>query len=189
MARPQSPDFDKRKDAIVTAAAALFAKRGFLGTSVSDLADACATSKSLIYHYFKSKEDILFAVMSRHLDDLLDIAVDEGSLPIERIRELTHGFMAAYVEAADFQKVLLNELDNLPPQARSDIVKRQRLLITRVERDIAHLHPAAEKGELRARTMLYFGMINWAHTWFRLDGEITPGRLADLAVDTMLGES
>ncbi len=54
MARPQSPDYDKRRDAIVSAAAHLYARRGFQGASVADLAKACGTSKALIYHYFPS---------------------------------------------------------------------------------------------------------------------------------------
>jgi AcrR family transcriptional regulator len=188
MARPQSADFDKRKEAIVTAAAQLFARRGFLGASVADLAEACATSKSLIYHYFQSKEDILFAVMSRHLNDLLNISTEEAS-PEDRLRALTHGFMSAYVDAADFQKVLLNELDNLPPPSRQTIVKRQRQLISRVEKEVTALRPYMSKAELRALTMLYFGMINWAHTWFRPGGAISPKQFANLAVDTFLGKT
>ena len=41
MARPQSPDYDKRRDAILAAAARLYARRGFQGASVADLAKAC----------------------------------------------------------------------------------------------------------------------------------------------------
>jgi AcrR family transcriptional regulator len=71
MARPQSPDYDKRREAIVATAASLYARRGFPGASVSDLAKACGSSKSLIYHYFPSKDDILYDVMAAHLDALV----------------------------------------------------------------------------------------------------------------------
>ena len=70
MARTQSADYDRRKQAIVETAASLFAKRGFLGTSVADIAQACRTSKALVYHYFSSKEDVLYAAMSAHLGRL-----------------------------------------------------------------------------------------------------------------------
>ena len=49
MARPQAADYDDRRAAIVEQAARLYAERGFLGASLSDLAKACKTSKSLIY--------------------------------------------------------------------------------------------------------------------------------------------
>ena len=78
MARPQSPDYDKRRETILAAAARLYAKRGFTGTSVSDLATACNTSKSLIYHYFPSKDDTLYSVMETHLDALVDAAQASG---------------------------------------------------------------------------------------------------------------
>src|ERR1044072_6168796 len=74
MARPQSPDYDKRREAILAAAAQLYATRGFPGASLAELATACRTSKSLIYHYFPSKDDILYAVMTEHLDALTEAA-------------------------------------------------------------------------------------------------------------------
>src|ERR687890_716714 len=98
MARPQSPDYDKRREGIVAAAAQLYARRGFQGASVSDLAKACGTSKALIYHYFPSKDDILYEVMAAHLDALVDAADEamrQGS-PEERLRALTLAFMRLY---------------------------------------------------------------------------------------------
>jgi AcrR family transcriptional regulator len=120
MARPQSPNYDRRREAIVTAAAALYAKKGFPGASVAELAQACGASKSLIYHYFPSKDDILYAVMAEHLDALTEAAETacaSGSAAA-RLRALTVAFMRLYAGAQNHHKVLLNELDNLPPERR-----------------------------------------------------------------------
>ena len=188
MARPQSPDYDKRREAILEAAAHLYAKRGFQGASVADLAKACSTSKSLIYHYFPSKDDILYATMAEHLDALVEAAEDAtrtGSAE-EKLRALTHAFMALYVGAEDSHKVLLNELDNLPPERRAEVVAKQRRIIGAVEALVRELRPDA--GDLNfPLTMLFFGMINWTHTWFRPGGSVDVERLADAAVDLMLG--
>ena len=81
MARPQSPDYDRRREAILAAAAQLFAKKGYPGASVAELAKACRTSKSLIYHYFPSKDDILYAVMAEHLDALTEAAETACAMP------------------------------------------------------------------------------------------------------------
>jgi AcrR family transcriptional regulator len=190
MARKQSADFDRRKDNIVAKAATLFANRGFLGTSVADLAAACETSKALVYHYFGSKEDVLYAVMSTHLDALLDMA-ETLSADIEldaaaRLQALTRGFMALYAGAADFQKVLLNELDNLPPERASDIVHRQRQIIEIARTDIEAVGQRFGPDRTFPLTMIYFGMINWAHTWYAPDGPIKPDELADLATSVLL---
>ena len=70
MARPQAADYAERRATIVEEAAELYASRGFARASVADLADRVGTSKALIYHYFPSKEAILFEVMDSHLRQL-----------------------------------------------------------------------------------------------------------------------
>jgi AcrR family transcriptional regulator len=187
MARPQSPDYDKRRDAILAAAASLYARRGFQGASVADLAKACRTSKSLIYHYFPSKDDLLYAAMAAHLDALVAAAEEAtrtGSAEA-RLRALTHAFMRLYVGAEDSHKVLLNELDNLPPARRAEVVAKQRRIIGAVEALVREIRPDAA-GLTLPLTMLFFGMINWTHTWFRTGGALDADRLADMAVDLML---
>jgi AcrR family transcriptional regulator len=187
MARPQSPDYDKRRDGIVVEAARLYARRGFNGASIADLAQACSTSKSLIYHYFPGKEDILYEVMAAHLDALVeaaDDAVRAGSAE-ERLRALAHAFMQLYVGAQDSHKVLLNELDNLPPARREEVVAKQRRIINVVETLMGEIRPDARPLALPL-AMLFFGMINWTHTWFRADGRIGPEALAEMSVNLML---
>jgi AcrR family transcriptional regulator len=193
MARKQAADYEQRREAIVAQAARLFAARGFLGASVADLAEACKLSKSLIYHYYPSKEDILFEVMESHLL-MLTGAVETvvgSSAPVERkLRDLTHRFMGLYVGAQDRHKVLLNELDQLPADRRATIVTRQRRLIAEVETLVAALRPdLATPRARRPLTMLYFGMINWTHTWFDPKGPTTPDEVADLVVELVRGKA
>ena len=113
--------------------------RGFPGASVAELAKACRTSKSLIYHYFPSKDDILYAVMAEHLDALTEAAETacaSGSAD-DRLRALTVAFMRLYASAQNHHKVLLNELDSLPPERRADVVAKQRRIIAAAEAVIA----------------------------------------------------
>ena len=188
MARPQSPDYDRRRAAILKAAARLYARRGFRGASVADLAVACKASKSLVYHYFPSKEDILHQVMADHLDRLVAASVEatRTGTAEERLRALTHAFMGLYVGAQYSHKVLLNELDNLASGPRAEIIGKQRRIIGTVEGLIAEIRPATGPLALPL-TMLFFGMINWTHTWFRPEGRVSADALAEMAVDLMLG--
>ncbi|MGD0189584.1 MAG: TetR/AcrR family transcriptional regulator [Rhizomicrobium sp.] len=186
MARTQSADYAHRRDQIVEAAAQLFADRGFLGASIADLAEACGSSKSLLYHYYLSKEDILFDVMHSHVKDLLDsaeaIAARPGG-PAEKLREMTRAFMEFYLGAQDRQRVLLNELDFLPEERRTIIVDIQRRLIAIVEELLAEIQPElGVSNPLRTpAAMLYFGMINWMHTWMDAKGRASPASIAELA--------
>src|SRR3990167_4978275 len=121
---------------MLDSAAALYARHGYLGASISDLAAASGVSKSLLYHYFGSKEDILFEIMIDH------------------------------VEASNRHKVLVNDLDNLPVDRRRKVVRVERELIDIVSDVLAAIGPhyGTSRAERRASTMLYFGMINWTHT-------------------------
>ena len=187
MARTQAADYDQRREAIVDRAAALFARSGFRGAAVADLASACETSKSLIYHYFPSKEDILYEVMSSHIDALVNDAEEAtggGGDARTRLARLIPAFMRDYVGAADRQKVLLNELDSLPGDRRDLIIAKQRRLIAAVQELLVELDPelGADTGRARVETMLIFGMINWTHTWFNPDGPVTADALADMVL-------
>ena len=189
MARTQAADYEERRTAIVEQAARLFAERGFLGASIADLAEACNSSKSLIYHYYTSKEDILYDVMHSHVRALLDTAeeVANGSAqPSAKLRILTNGFLQLYAGAADRHRVLLNELQRLPEKQRITIISIQRQLIEIVGSILAELRPGMPTDLKRPTVMLYFGMINWTHTWYDPNGAATPEQIADLATSVFL---
>ena len=189
MARTRAADYPERREAIVERAAELFASRGFNGASMADLAAACDTSKSLLYHYYPSKEDLLYAVMLGHIDQLVgDVAAVGASIrqgdAKTRLGRILHAFMGHYVGAASRQKVLLNDLAHLPDNQRASIVAKQRGIIAAVQALLVELDPrlAADPAAARVRTMLLFGMINWTHTWFDPAGPITASAIADEAL-------
>lgn len=191
MARTQAADYEQRREAIVDKAARLFAATGFASASVSDLAAACEVSKSLIYHYYPSKEDILYAVMASHVDQLADDVAQvmaRDAAPADLLRALVHAFMAHYMGAADRQKVLLGELDRLPAEKRRAIVAKQRRIVDAVSDLLRRADPrlGGDAERVRVQTMLLFGMINWTHTWFNPAGPVSADELADMAVALVL---
>jgi AcrR family transcriptional regulator len=190
MARTQAADYELRRADIVEKAAGLYAAKGFRGASVSDVAEACGISKSLVYHYFPSTRDILFSVMSSHVEDLLaavETAGARNAAPRVKLKALLRDFLALYAGAADRQTVLLNELDQLDPEARAKIVGAQRLVIDKVEAILGEVRPDLSTSDKhRVVTMLFFGMINWLHTWYDPEQPIKPDAVADLAAALFL---
>jgi hypothetical protein len=85
--------------------------------------------------------------------------------------------------------VLLNELDNLDDARRAQIVAVQRSLVGIVQRLLGEIAPGIKKqpGKNYAAAMLFFGMINWTHTWFDPKGPVSADAIADLATDVILG--
>lgn len=192
MARTQASDFNDRREFIIERALQLYAEKGFLGASVADLADACKTSKSLIYHYFPSKEDILFEAMDSHIKTLGNAASGIAAMDApaaDKLRALVHAFMHLYVGAAARHKVLINELYHLPPNRRDIIVGRQRRLIQLVVDLVAEIQPQLKTRPelLRPSAMLFYGMINWTHTWFDPKGPASVDAIAELMGDMMIG--
>lgn len=167
-------------------AAGLYAAKGFLGASVAEIAAACQTSKSLIYHYYPSKEDILFDVMDSHVQSLVEAvrAIDNTETnPVAKIHKIAAALMALYAGHEANQKVLLNELANLPPDRRAIIVEHQRQLLDLLDAVLIVLRPdlASDKPKRRALVMMFFGMLNWTHTWFDPTGPIRNHEIADMA--------
>jgi len=191
MARTKADNYDLKRDAITNKAAELFAMKGFGGASISNLAEACSVSKSLIYHYYGAKEDILFGVMKEHMDEINE-AVNKSELrdddPKVEFHNLTQALLDVYSGAENAQKVLLYDLNSLPPKARKTIISEQRKTIGRFEAVFLRVFPELinEKALTRSKIMLFFGMVNWVHTWFNPRGEIKRDDIATLAANTIL---
>ncbi|HNR76776.1 MAG TPA: TetR/AcrR family transcriptional regulator [Parvularculaceae bacterium] len=188
MARKQAPDYEEKRDAIVDEAAKLFAEKGFAGASLADLAYACDMSKSLFYHYYPSKEAILYAVMKGHMDDLLTAVDDAKSAAPDSLGAFARRLLRLYAGAAAKQKVLLYELANLPKAERDEIVAKERRLIAHVEGLIADARPGVGKARLKATAMLFFGMLNWTHTWLKPSGAVSRDDVADMAAKMALAD-
>lgn len=67
-------------EAILTASLKLFAKKGFDRTAVEDIAKTAKISKGLVYHYFKSKDDILDSLLMNAFDEIMKL---EKNIPVE----------------------------------------------------------------------------------------------------------
>ena len=192
MARNKAGNYDSKRDSITQKAAVLFAAKGFSGASISDISRACNISKSLIYHYYSAKEGILYDVMNNHIDDLI-IAISGNDLinpdPKQEFHNLTLALLKCYAGAEDAQKVLLYELDNLPPDQRKVIVTKQRQIIDRFEKVYIRLDPKIKKNapQLRSKIMLFFGSVNWIHTWYSPKGEVSRDKLAQMAAENAIG--
>ena len=189
MARTQADDYEEKRAAIRDSAAMLFAQKGFAAASIAEIARASGVSKSLIYHYYGAKDEILFDLMSAHVRELFAVASEPSQEePHAAFRSLTRRLLARYVGAAAKQKVLLDELQALPEQRRRAIIETQRAIIARVEAALCAARPAlaADRALLRVKAMLYFGMLNWTHTWFDPAGAVSRERLADMAAETIL---
>lgn len=91
-----------RKNEILDAAARLFAQKGFDDTSVADIMNAVGIAKGTLYHHFKSKEDIMDALIERQMDNILSAArkvAEDVSIPVKE--RMIRAILALRVEASE----------------------------------------------------------------------------------------
>ena len=191
MARTRAEDYDDKRALIFERAAELFAESGFERASIADLALRCRASKSWIYHYFPSKEAILYGILRDHMETLraaAAAAVGSGAPPRAQLRALLAALMAIYAGAKPRHVVLLNELGALPAAQQHEIIELEREVVELVAGLLRRMSPmlANRRKLVKPTAMLLFGMINWTHTWYRPDGGLEPEQLAELAADLFL---
>jgi len=190
MARPRSADHDQKRRAILDQSAALFAQNGYDRTAMAEVAAACGVSKALLYHYYDSKDALLFDILREHLQELIDaaIAVDRGLTPRIRLRTLVGALLEAYRDADHEHKIQINEMSKLPPERHRELVAMERELVAVFAESIAQVLPAIgrDKALLKPVTMSLFGMLNWHYMWFRDQGAMRREDYADLATTVLI---
>jgi TetR/AcrR family transcriptional regulator len=190
MARPRSADHDIKRRAILDRSAALFAQNGYDRTAMADVAAACGVSKALLYHYYASKETLLFDILSVHLQELLDATASAGKSlpPRERLRALVGALLDAYRDADRQHKIQINEMAKLPPERRTALIGMERELVAIFAGAIADVLPAIGRSKtlLKPVTMSLFGMLNWHYMWFREGGTMSREDYADLATTLLI---
>ncbi len=191
MARPRSADHGVTRRAILTRSAERFAEQGYARTSLAEIAEACGSSKALLYHYYTSKEQILFDVLQGHFARLEEAvaAADRPGLPAEqRLLGLVTVLLDAYEGADATHKVQLNDLAALPQDRQDEIKDTERRLVNRFARVLSEINPRLARGGrlLKPVTMSLFGMINWHYLWFRPGGAMSRREYAALITQMMI---
>lgn len=171
MARTIAKDHDQKREQILQSAAKIFATEGFDRSSMAQLAKECGISKANIYHYYDSKDAILFDILDSYLSELRDLilATDvEGLSPEDRLRRVIRDVLRAY-QGSDYEhQVQLNALSALPEDQQDRMRAYQRDMVRYLSDCIRAAAPQVfgdDRARLRAVTMSVFGMLNWYYMW------------------------
>ena len=189
MPRRRATSYDTKLGHIRDTAAGLFARDGFTRTSMAELAGACGVSKALLYHYFDSKEALLFDILQAYLADLetaVAIIPAADTAPRDHLRDLIRALLRQYREAGNTHKLLTFELAVLAEDRQAELRGTERRIMTRF--DAALAAAAADAGRQAPldgpRAMMLFGTLNWTYTWFRDDGKLSLDDYCELVTDS-----
>ncbi|MIL09407.1 TetR/AcrR family transcriptional regulator [Salmonella enterica subsp. enterica] len=192
MARTRAQDFEEKQRAILDYAAKVLATMGADKASMSQIASQAQVSKALLYHYYPSKDALIFAIIHSHLDEL-DEALEAGDDPSleggPRLRRLVGIVLENYRGADDRHRVQLSAGSMLTEEQKVAITEVERRIVRRfaaVMREISPRLDSKERPLLMPVTMSLFGMMNWMYMWFKDGGRINREDYADVATTMIL---
>jgi AcrR family transcriptional regulator len=190
MARPKSADYEQQRDEILRLATAAFAELGYPSASMAQLAEACGTSKARLYHYFPSKEAILYESLDRYtqrLGELVGTVRARQLGPREELVAMLRALLVEYRQSRPWHVALLNDVKFLPPEQRERIKAQERAVVDALSGTLDRVAPSRfVPDEKKPATMALLGMINFTFAWLRPDGPMSYERYADLVSELWL---
>jgi AcrR family transcriptional regulator len=183
---------DEKLDALLGAAARVFAKRGYHETSMRDLARESGVSLSGLYYYVKRKDELLFLIQDRSFAAVL-ATMREATAgienPVERLARFIDNHLDYFASHMAEMKVLSHEAGALPGEFRSR-VNAKKDQYTRALMDIlAEVERSNGPAHVNRRIATYtlFGMMNWIYNWYDPLGDLSVEVLSQSTCRLFLG--
>ena len=181
--RVQAEVYQLKKERILEAAAELFAKRGYNGTSMTSIAEALGATKPFVYYHFKDKHEILHEACRRGVVRALaalEEAVQSGGDSRQQLTKACEALAEVTLENRAYATVYSRDMDRLSTDARNELVGLRR----RFDRGLAELIEAGcRRGEFavaqpRVTATCISTMIIYSYGWFREGGSLSVSDVA-----------
>jgi len=172
------------RDELIETAAQVFRQKGFHGASMEDIARTVELKKASLYHHFTSKQEILFEILERALQLLLDtispIARQEIA-PDKKLRQMIRQYMQILSENVDLAGVLLFEHRALERRQHARHIpardKFESLWKDVITEGVNRRVFKCDDPPMVVRALL--GQMNWTITWYSPDGAKSIEEIAD----------
>lgn len=193
--KPAAAEETNRRADIVRAAGRLFHEKGYSATTIRDIAGAVGMRSGSPFYHFKTKQDMLRAVVLEGLT-AISTAVAEAAKPGRSPRATFEAMLRAHLgqllgaEGRDFAATLLHETRHLDPAVQAELVTlkdRYEAMWQKALKDLKRAGLIADDSQV-ARLFL-LGALNWTVQWYRPDGSRTVAQIARQLADLVLGKS
>lgn len=182
--------FELNRERVVAVAAELFAREGYHGAGIAELAKEVGLGRGALYHYIESKEALLYAISRTQVDRMnahAEAALHAGHEPEELLRTMARGLLRNIADHRAEWTVFFRDYSALTGERRDHVIAAR-------ERYEGYWRQALDRGvsagALRPAPSLLvkgiLGMLNYTYLWFEPDGPLTPEDLADTFLDTLL---
>lgn len=177
--------YDQRLEFILRAASRIFAEKGFHSTTMRDISRETGISLAGIYHYFKSKDELLFLIQDNcfgRVVERLEERLKEASNPIEKLHIVIENHLSFFAANMAEMKVLSHEAESLAGEKHERIAGKKQEYTRLVRSILAEINKQNSNGktkvDLTVSTYALFGMMNWIYNWYDPKGKL---KVADLS--------
>ena len=170
----------------------LFAENGYAQTSVQQIVDAAGVTKGALYHYFKSKDDLLFDIYDRilslqmaHVDEI----VARGLGPVETVRLVCEDVIITSIEWLHEGTVFFRSQHMLSAERQHEVKRRRREYNDAFE---AILTAGRASGDFRtdipAAILIanFFSDVHYLAQWYSPGGSLSKEQVASELTDLYL---
>jgi AcrR family transcriptional regulator len=184
----QSPDlsrYDQKLEHILRTSARIFAEKSYHSTSMRDISRATGVSLAGLYHYCKSKEELLFLIQDHCFGRVLERfeqrikGIDD---PFEKLRIFIDNHLSFFAANMAEMKVLSHEAESLAGDLHKHVSgKKEKYakLARKILREIQEREPKTARVDLTVATYALFGMMNWIYNWYDSSGKLSVNQLVD----------
>ncbi len=185
----------KRRD-VIKIAAEIFRKKGFHSTNLNDIAKEAGVDRASLYYYVSGKEELFKEVVLEATVtnvEFIETIAQSNIAPLNKIRQLIRGMMAAYRDQYPYMFVFVQEemgkitteSKGRPSEMRSLASRFDKSLTSIVQIGLADGSIRAV-GDARLIAFGIIGMLNWSHRWFRPDRGYTAETVGTTFADMVI---
>jgi AcrR family transcriptional regulator len=174
-----------RRKQLVAQAAELFNDVGYHAASVEDVAEACGIRKPTLYHYFRSKDEILYWIHDEFIDLLIGRQQGRESLqlsPKQELLEVMADILDLMRTHRGYVRVFFEHYRELADEHKAAIKDKRDRYEQRVKATIEAGVQAGDfrQVDVRLATLALAGMCNWSYQWYDPEGALTSREVAQI---------
>jgi TetR/AcrR family transcriptional regulator, cholesterol catabolism regulator len=177
--------YDQKLEFILRNAARIFAEKNYHSTTMRDISRATNISLAGLYHYCKSKEELLFLIQDNCFGRVLERLEEQlhgVADPITRLRIFIENHLSFFAANMAEMKVLSHEAESLAGDLHAHVsTKKDKYtkLARRILREIQQQQPTSSGTDLTVATYALFGMMNWIYNWYDPNGKLKVSELVE----------
>jgi AcrR family transcriptional regulator len=179
---------DQKLEFILRNAARIFAEKNYHSTTMRDISRATNVSLAGLYHYCKSKEELLFLIQDNcfgRVLERLEERLKEVDDPLSKLRIFIENHLSFFAANMAEMKVLSHEADSLAGDLHTHVsTKKDKYtkLARKILKEIQLQQRQEDSGsqiDLTVATYALFGMMNWIYNWYDPRGKLKVSELVD----------